>query len=182
LKTVAVYGSSMVQADQPDYMATLAVGKALAQAGYAVMTGGYAGVMEAASKGAHEVGGHVVGVTTSVFKNGRGDGLIPNQWVVDEIRHETLRERLLHLVLEADAYVCMPGGMGTFHELITVWELMRAGDIPQRPLICYGAYWREMLAPMRLSPYVRPQSWEMLTFVDTPDEVVDALQEALPVS
>ncbi len=175
MKAVAVYGSSMVQADQPDYVATYAVGKALAEAGYAVMTGGYAGVMEAASKGAHDVGGHVIGVTTSVFKNGRGDGFTPNQWLVDEIRHETLRERLLHLVLEADAYVCMPGGMGTLHELITVWELMRAGDIPTRPLLCYGGYWRDMLAPMRQSLYIRPNSWEMLRFVNTPQAIINEL-------
>lgn len=176
IKTVAVYGSSIVQSHEADYIAAYQVGKLLAQAGYNVMTGGYAGVMGAASQGAAEVGGHVIGVTTTAFDNGRGDGFKANQWVVDEIRHPTLRERLLHLVLEADAYVVMPGGLGTLHELITVWELMRVGDIPRRPLICYGTYWDDMLEPIRHSPYIRKEAWQLLLYAHQPQDVIELLQ------
>ncbi|MFW5709194.1 MAG: LOG family protein [Chloroflexota bacterium] len=181
MKTIAIYGSSIVQADHVHYEAAYQVGRALAAAGYTVMTGGYAGVMEAASKGAAEVGGHVIGVTTEVFTALRGDGAQPNPWVVDEIRHPSLRERLTHLVLEADGYICMPGGMGTLHELITVWELMRVGDIPTRPLLCYGDYWREMLEPIQRSPYARPQAWQMVHFVQTPDDVVTLLHQNISI-
>jgi len=176
LQTIAVYGSSMVQPGEADYEASYEVGKAIAQAGLTVMTGGYAGVMEAASKGAAEVGGQVIGVTTDAIEVFRGNNLKANQWLVDEIRHPTLRERLTHLVLEADAYVCMPGGLGTLHELVTVWELMRVGDIPIAPLICYGTYWKDMLAQLYTSPYIRTDSWDMLQFVDTPQQVVAILQ------
>lgn len=176
MKVVAVYGSAMVQSHEADYIASYEVGKVLAQAGYGVMTGGYAGVMGAASQGAAEAGGYVIGVTTSAFDTGEGDGVMPNQWLADEIRHPTLRERLLHLVLEADAYVVMPGGMGTMHELITVWELMRVGEIPVRPLICYGHYWDKMLEPMLQSPYIRKQAWDLLLIAHQPEDVVTLLQ------
>jgi hypothetical protein len=177
VKTVAVYGSSMVQPDQADYKNAYEVGRMLGSAGYTVMTGGYAGVMEAASKGAAMAGGHVIGVTTDVFKLGRGDGVQANAWVANEIRHPTLRERLLHLVLEADAYVTMPGGLGTLHELITVWELIRVGDIPARPLICYGDYWDSMLATMRESPYVKQTAWDLLAVAHAPEEILALLQK-----
>ena len=179
MKTIAVYGSSAVQPTETDYNNSYDVGKALGQAGYAVMTGGYAGVMEAASKGAAEVGGHVIGVTTDKIEAYREDETKPNKWLVDEIRHPTLRERLMHLVLEADGYVIMPGGLGTLHELITVWELMRVGDISTRPLICYGEYWRDMLNSLHQSPYIKAEMWDMLIFVDSVDEVLTHLNREL---
>ena len=158
-----------------EYEDSFQVGAALGAAGYTVMTGGYAGVMEAASKGASEAGGHVIGVTTGKIEAFRGGATKPNQWVVDEIRHATLRERLMHLVLEADGYVCMPGGLGTLHELVTVWELMRVGDIEKAPLICYGKYWDTMLAQMYDSPFIKRTSWDLLEFVDNPDEMIEIL-------
>jgi hypothetical protein len=173
MKTVAVYGGAIVAPESDDYAATFAVGKALAEAGYAVMTGGYSGVMEAASRGASEAGGHVIGVTTERIESLRGAKI--NQWVVDEIRHPTLRERLMHLVLEADAYVVMPGGLGTLNELVTVWELIRVGDIPRRPLIGYGPFWREVLAPFMDTPYVQNSMIELIQFVQTPQAMIEAL-------
>lgn len=172
MNTIAVYGSSMVEPGESSYIDSYEVGKALAEAGYAVMTGGYAGVMEAVSRGASEAGGHVIGVTTARIEEFRGNALRPNQWLVDEIRHPTLRERLNHLVLEADGYVCMPGGLGTLHELVTVWELIRVGDIPMRPLVCYGSYWKDMLVPLTHSPYIAKASWDIPQFAQTPQDVV----------
>ncbi len=177
MKTIAVYGSSATLPGEKDYEDSLAVGAALAQAGYAVMTGGYAGVMEAASRGAHEAGGHVIGVTTETIENFRGGNLKRNQWVVDEVRHPNLRERLMHLILSADAYVIMPGGLGTLNELVSVWELMRVNEIPQRAIICYGDYWRTMLALMQDSRYIHEDSWSMLQFVDTPAQMIKALSK-----
>ncbi|GAB4521224.1 MAG: hypothetical protein OHK0046_32350 [Anaerolineae bacterium] len=176
IQTVAVYGSSMIQPDEPEYQAAYDVGKALGMAGYTVMTGGYNGIMEAVSKGASEVKGHVVGVTTDVIDALRSSG--PNQWIVDEVRLPTLRERLMHLVLEADAYVAMPGGLGTLHELVTVWELIRVGDIPRRPIICYGDFWAKMLDGLYDSRYIHPGAWDYLKFAYTPQDILDFLRGA----
>lgn len=174
MKTISVFGSSLPHPHEADYIAAYDVGRALGEAGFCVMTGGYAGVMEGASKGAAEANALVIGVTTVQIDIIRNHGC--NQWVKNEIKYPTLRERLLHLVTEADAYVVMPGGVGTLNELITVWELMRIGDIHVRPLICYGAYWRDTLAALKQSPYVMPHYWDMLEFADTPQEVVTKLQ------
>lgn len=167
----------MPHAHEPDYIAAYNIGRALGEAGYCVMTGGYAGIMEAASRGAAEADAHVIGVTTVQIDIIRSHGC--NQWVNDEIKYPTLRERLLHLVTEADGYVVMPGGVGTLNELITVWELMRIGDIDNRPLICYGAYWLHTLAELKKSQYVLPHYWDMIEFADTPQEVIAKLQNRM---
>lgn len=179
MKTIAVYGSSAVQAHEQDYIDSYHVGKALAQAGYAVMSGGYGGVMEAVSKGASDVAGHVIGVTTPIIEAYRNDETRPNQWITEEIRYDSLRERVEHLVMQADAYVVMPGGLGTLHELSTVWELVRVGDLNNRPIICYGAFWHDTLITLRDNAYVRPNAWEVLQFVNTVEEMVTTLQQDL---
>ncbi len=175
MKTIAIYGSAMVQPGEPDYDASYAVGQALARGGYAVMTGGYAGVMGAASHGASSAGGHVIGVTTGAVERLRGPEVQMNAWVTEKVHYDTLHERLMHLVRDADGYVVMPGGLGTLTELAMVWELMRVRDIPQRPFILYGRYWRDMLSELHTSPYVRQTDWHVFTYVDSPDAVVSTL-------
>lgn len=179
MQTIAVYGSSAVQTHEQDYIDAYQVGKALAQAGYTVMTGGYGGVMEATSKGASEGNGHVIGVTTPAIEAFRNDETRPNQWISEEIRYESLRERVEHLVMQADAYVVMPGGLGTLHELSTVWELVRVGDITNRPIICYGMFWHDVLATLRDNAYVKSDSWDVLQFVNTVDELITSLKQDL---
>ena len=176
---IAVYGSSKVQPHEEDYLAACAVGSVLAENGYTVMTGGYSGIMEAASKGAAEAGGQAIGVTAGSIERYR-NGTV-NAWVTKEIRQETLRERILYLILEPAAYVVMPGGTGTLNELITAWELVRVGDIPKRPIICYGEYWKNMLATMQKSPYLAADAWELLDFAEAPQEIVDILQIKMKV-
>ena len=178
MKTIAVFGSAMVQPDQPDFVAAYEVGKALASAGFEVMTGGYAGVMGAASQGAGEVGGHVIGVTTGAVERLRGPELHVNKWVVDKIHYDSLHERLMHLVRDADGYVVMPGGLGTLTELSMAWELMRTRDIPMRPIVCFGRYWGDVLSVLKTSPYVRESDWQTLTFADTPTDIVNIFKGA----
>ncbi|MFW5772774.1 MAG: LOG family protein [Phototrophicaceae bacterium] len=170
MKTVAVYGSAVVRPGEPEYQDAYEIGRALAQAGYAIMTGGYGGIMGAASQGAAEAGGHVIGVTSRAIELLRDDQA--NAWVSEEIKYDTLRDRLLHLVLHADACVVMPGGLGTLNELALSWELGRVGDLPLRPLVCYGDFWRQMLEPLRGTRYMAPYAWEMVSFADHPGDVV----------
>ena len=179
MKTVAVYGSSAVKSHHADYIAAQNVGKALAQAGYAVMTGGYSGIMEAASRGAAEAGGRVIGVTTSCIETHRGPKTHVNQWVIEEIRQPTLRERLMYLILQSDAYIIMPGGLGTLTELALTWELIRVDELPTRPTICYGSYWADILASFRQCAYITPDTWRVLDFAETPHEVTNILKATL---
>ncbi len=171
---ISVFGSSMVTPGDADYAAAVAVGAALARAGYAVMSGGYGGIMEASSRGASEAGGHVIGVTTEQLDELREVRV--NAWVAEHRVYPRLADRLNHLVREANGYVVMPGGVGTLGELTLAWEYMRVREIPLRPLLCYGDLWRTVLAPFLDDRYVPPSHQAMVTFVNTPDQIVQALQ------
>ena len=168
--TVAVFGSSIIRADDPYYEVSVQVGRALASAGYQVVTGGYDGVMEAVSKGASEAGGHVIGVTSDRIRALRGARA--NSWIAELVHFETLRDRLLHLVWESDGYVVMPGGFGTMLELLTALEFVHARDLTPRPLVAYGPFWRELLDPMHDNRLFRSSYWQYIQMADTTEAIV----------
>lgn len=172
-KIVAVFGSARIKPDVVEYQQTYEVGYALAKAGFSVMTGGYEGVMEAASKGASEGGGHVIGVASKPIEILRSTR--PNPWVNEVINFDSLHERLSYLVRNSDAYVVMPGGLGTLNELILAWELIRVKDISPRPLVCYGDYWETMLANLRTTHYLDEKDWSCLQVAHTPAAIVETI-------
>jgi uncharacterized protein (TIGR00730 family) len=136
---VSVFGGSAPRPGTPPYEEAQALGDALARAGWTVATGGYTGVMEAASRGACEAGGHVIGVTCSLIEDWKG--LRANAWVKEEKRFATLRERLGHLVEFCDAAVALPGGIGTLSEIALTWSLLQTGEIKRKPFILLGPVW-----------------------------------------
>jgi len=174
MKIITVYGSSKVRPGDNDYEASLLVGRKLAEAGYAVMTGGYYGVMEAISKGAHEAGGHVIGAITDQI--GKRYNLKPNPYVKEVINYPKLRDRILHMIEKADGYVAMPGGVGTLHEIAETWELMRVGGAPVRPFVCYGTLWKTVIDALHDSPYLGDGYEGMLSVVQTPEDVIPNLK------
>jgi uncharacterized protein (TIGR00730 family) len=139
-KIVSVFGGSAPRPGTSAYAEAQALGAALARAGWTVATGGYSGVMEAASRGANEAGGHVIGVTCSLIEEWRQ--LRPNAWVQEEQRFATLRERLNYLVDFCDAAVALPGGIGTLSEVALTWSLLQTGEIRAKPLILLGQVWQ----------------------------------------
>jgi uncharacterized protein (TIGR00730 family) len=153
------------------------VGARLAQAGFAVATGGYAGTMAAVSQGAAEQGGRVIGVGCHRIETFRGAGF--NQWVGEAISYETLTDRLLHLVRNNDGMVVLPGGVGTLSEFALAWSLLQVGELDSRPLVLLGAIWRETMAPLVTSPYVGPNTAAILRYAATPAEVVKQLELVL---
>jgi len=173
---ISVFGSSAPKPDSTEYEDSRTVGKLLAQAGLAVQTGGYSGVMAAASQGAHEAGGQVIGITSSQIESYRP--LAPNQWVKQEIKYPTLRERLLHLVLDCAGCIVMPGGIGTLSEMALIWSFMQVGEIEARPIILVGDLWQRTITAF-LSDHVRPEHYQLLTFVDTPAEAVAQMVKQL---
>lgn len=173
MSIVAVYGSAMPKPGEAVYEETRRVGYALAKAGYAVMTGGYNGLMAAASQGAAEAGGHVIGVACLALERARGVRI--NPWVNDVISCETMMERLTVLVSQPSAFVTMPGGLGTLNELVYTSELMRAGDIPRRPIVCYGDFWENIVQDPNVGQYMHSSGWGDLRFAHLPEQVVEVL-------
>lgn len=135
---VTVFGGS--RPDDAGYEQALQLGRLLGQAGYAVLTGGYIGTMEAVSRGAAESAGHVIGVTCDEIEAWRP--VRPNRWVMEERRCATLRQRITTLIDDCDAAIALPGGPGTLAEIAQMWNHLLIGAIPPRPLILVGEGWR----------------------------------------
>lgn len=173
MKTITVYGSSQVRPNDAVYQNAVSIGQGLARAGFAVMSGGYYGVMEAVSKGAREANGRVIGVTTDQI--GLQFNIQPNSHLHEIVNYADLRDRLLHMVEKADAYLAMPGGIGTLHEIAETWELMRIGGIPRRPFVCYGPMWADVIATLEDSPFLGDGYHGMIALAQSPAEVMDFL-------
>lgn len=138
---ISVFGGSKTPVDSPDYRAALELGRGLALAGHAVLTGGYGGTMEAVSRGAAEAGGQVIGVTCLEIESWRP--VKPNPWVAREVKHATLNQRLLDLVTHCDLAIALPGGVGTLTEVAMAWNLMVVAINPPRPILLVGAGWQD---------------------------------------
>jgi uncharacterized protein (TIGR00730 family) len=172
-KVIGIYGGANVQPGTPDYVDAYHLGVELACAGYAVMTGGYSGTMEAISHGAAEAEGHVIGVTVALFKE---RGLIPNPFLNEEIHLPTLAERLNYLIVRPDAYVFLKGGTGTLSELALAWSLLQVTEVPPRPMVLVGPMWREFLTHFAAVSTVAPRDLGLMTLVDSVRGVIPALQ------
>jgi uncharacterized protein (TIGR00730 family) len=171
---ITVFGGSLLVPGENAYTEAMRLGRLLASAGHTVLTGGYIGSMEAVSRGAAEAGGHVIGVTCQEIENYRKTG--PNQWVVEERRFITLRERLFALIDGCDAALALPGGAGTLGEIALMWNEMTIGAIKVRPLILIGAGWQDIFVEVFSSQgaYIPEVARHLLTFVDN---IEDAVQE-----
>lgn len=142
-KIITVFGSSRPRAEDADYEEARALGRALAERGFAVCSGGYGGVMEAVSRGAKAAGGKTYGVTAEFF------GRKPNQWVDVEVEKKTWEERLFELVRLGDGFVACKGGTGTLVELAVVWEMLNKSVMTERPFVALGEFWQPILDRVR---------------------------------
>lgn len=141
---VAVFGGASATPGDQVYQDALRLGSLLGARGHTVLTGGYIGVMEAASRGAREAGGHVIGVTCTEIENYRDTKA--NQWVVEEWSYASLRERMYALIDNCDAAVVMPGGVGTLSELAVMWNELIVNSSHLRPLILVGNGWQQVIS------------------------------------
>ena len=140
---ITIFGGSQPREGSTAYAEAMELGRLLAQRGHTVLTGGYIGVMEAVSRGAHEAGGHVIGVTCEDIEAWRP--IRANKWVKEERRKKTLIERLQALIEGCDAAIALPGGTGTLTEIALMWNLIVVESLPLRPLILVGRGWQSTL-------------------------------------
>ncbi|MDP2622809.1 MAG: LOG family protein [Actinomycetota bacterium] len=146
---IAVFGASVAEPGDEVYEQGVACGRLLAESGYAVVTGGYGGVMEAVSLGAHEMGGRVLGVTApGVFPHRES----ANPFVSEESQAAHLMERIHELTDVSSGSIALPGSLGTLAELAIAWNLAYvarfSGSLP-KPVVVVGDHWArvvEMLA------------------------------------
>jgi uncharacterized protein (TIGR00725 family) len=177
-KIVTVFGSSRPQEGEPDYDQARLLGRALAQAGFAVCTGGYAGTMAAVSRGAKEAAGKTYGVTSDFF------AAKANPWIDVEVRVATWQERLFELIRLADGFVACKGGTGTLVELAVVWEMLNKSVMAAKPFAVLGNFWQPIIESVRGVELAHAASWReadgpLLWSAASPGEVALYLAEKL---
>lgn len=170
---VTVFGGSQTKPGDALYSAAQRLGSLLGARGHTVLTGGYVGVMEAVSRGAAEAGGHVIGVTCAEIEAWRPIG--KNQWVQEEQRYPSLRQRIFALIEGGDVALAMPGGIGTLAEVSEMWSHMQSGAIPTRPLLLVGPGWKRTFQAFyaALGDFIPQQYRHLLIFVDDVDSAIE---------
>lgn len=172
-KRITVFGGSRCGPDSVEYKEAHKLGRLLVEAGFDVCSGGYSGIMEAISRGAHEAGGHVIGVTMEQFKS------TPNPYLKKIEPSADFYARLQILIRESVGYIALRGGMGTVTEISLVWNKLVMGVLPQRPLILLGACWPRAINCIREHLVVSDEDMTHLLFAATSDEAVAFLRERI---
>ena len=170
-RIVTIFGGSKCGEESVEYRQARRVGQLLAQAGYTICTGGYLGVMEAASRGAHERGGRVLGIVMNQFK------AEPNRYLTDKVATAHFYERLQHLIMRSIGFIAVRGGMGTVTEMSLVWNKLQTRVIEPRPLVLLGECWPPLIEAFRRNLVVSEADVSLLHFAATPEEAVSVILE-----
>ena len=174
-RAVSVFGSARTQRTSPEYDAGVRLGTALAEAGYAVITGGGPGTMEAVNKGASQAGGVSVGLGIELpFEQ------TINEWVDLGLNFRYFFVRKVLLFKYSSGFVALPGGVGTVDELFEAFTLIQTRKIRQFPMVLMGtAYWRpltDLLHRMAIDGAIDPGDLELLFVTDSVDEAIRHLE------
>jgi uncharacterized protein (TIGR00730 family) len=172
-KTVTIFGSARKPQDDGVTIMAYELAQQLAKEGFAVVTGGGHGVMEASNKGAYDIGGASIGLNI----------LLPteqtlNAYTTDNYQFEHFFGRKVAMTLDASAYIYMPGGFGTFDELFEILALEQTGKIPRAPIILVGSeFWNEvdqLIRSLLLDKYhmISNEDHELYRIIDDYDEIV----------
>ena len=169
---VSIFGSARVAEESDVYVAAREVGRCFAHAGFAVVTGGGPGVMEAANRGARDGGGLSVGFNIKLPHEQAGN---PYCDVSLTFKHFYARKTMF--VKAAEGFVVFPGGFGTMDELFEALTLTQTGKIDHFPLVLFDSdYWGEMLdwAAKELLGHgtISAEDLDLMTVTDDPDEAV----------
>lgn len=168
-KRITVFGGSRCNAESLEYQEAVKLGRLLAEAGFDVCSGGYAGIMEAVSHGAHQAAGHVIGMTMMQFTG------TPNSYVKTVVPNKDFYSRLERLILESDGYIALRGGMGTVTEISLVWNKLTTRVMPPKPLILLGDCWPKVIEAFCQQLVVSEQDLSHLSFAATAEEAIAIL-------
>jgi uncharacterized protein (TIGR00730 family) len=178
---VTVFGSARTKPDDPYYAAGRALGAALAQRGYAVITGGGPGIMEAVNRGCHEAGGLSVGCNIELPHEQQLNKYVD---LGVEFRYFFVRKNMF--VKYAQGFVIFPGGLGTLDELFESLTLAQTGKIEHFPIVLFGsAYWKGLLDWMRAVVLAHgamaEDDFNLVSITDDVEEAADMATRPLPL-
>ncbi|MFT3714532.1 MAG: TIGR00730 family Rossman fold protein [Gordonia sp. (in: high G+C Gram-positive bacteria)] len=175
-QAITVFGSARVEPGSAEYETGVQLGRKLAEAGFAVITGGGPGAMEAVNRGAFEVGGTSIGLNIELpFEQHM------NPWLTTGMNFRYFFVRKTMFMKYAQGFVCLPGGMGTMDELFEAVTLVQTGKILKFPIVLIGKdYWGGLLDWIRdrmlAEGKIGPDDLHLMTLVDTVDEAVEAVK------
>jgi uncharacterized protein (TIGR00730 family) len=175
---VAVFGSARTRPDDPVYQAARETTALLAQAGFAVITGGGPGIMEAANRGAFEAGGASVGCNIELPHE-----QYANPYLTLSLKFKYFFVRKMMFVKYSNAFIIFPGGFGTLDELFEALTLIQTRKIRNFPVVLYGSeYWQGMLdwirGPVLGAANIAAHDLRLLHLTDSPAEVVEIISRS----
>lgn len=168
-RIVTIFGGSKCAEGSDEYREAKLLGGMLAEAGYTICTGGYLGVMEAASRGANEKGGRVYGIVMNQFKSE------PNRYLTDKVATDHFYDRLQNLITRSIGFVAFRGGMGTVTEISLVWNKLQTRVLASRPLVLVGDCWPPIVEACQRTLAVTDADVGLLDFVAGAAEARDVL-------
>jgi len=174
---VTVFGSARFTEVNPYYRMARQVGAGLASAGFTVMTGGGPGIMEAANRGAKDVGGRSIGCNIVLPAEQK-----PNAYVDHWVTFRYFFVRKVMLVKYSYAFIALPGGFGTMDEIFETATLIQTGKIREFPLVLMGKEFWAPLIEFMSERMVRARTidrvdLERITVTDSPDEAVQVITD-----
>ena len=178
---VTVFGSARSRPKDPYYKAGMALGAALARRGFAVITGGGPGIMEAVNRGCHDAGGLSVGCNIELPQEQSLNKYVD---LGVEFRYFFVRKNMF--VKYARGFVIFPGGLGTLDELFESLTLAQTGKIEHFPIVLFGtSYWSGLIDWLKkvvlTAGAIAPEDLELLSFTDDPEEAAEMATRPLPV-
>ncbi len=173
---VSIFGSARTQTDDPAYLHARDIAARFASQGFAVITGGGGGIMEAANKGAAEAGGKSVGLNIRLPFEQK-----PNPFANLELEFKYFFIRKVMFIKYAAAYIGMPGGFGTLDEIFEVMTLIQTQRIKPFPIILAGSdYWSGLLdwvkERLKETGMISPKDMDIVQVLDDPDEIVKTVK------
>jgi uncharacterized protein (TIGR00730 family) len=169
---VAVLGSASIEKTDQRWQDARALGGALAERGWTVLTGGYGGLMGAVAEGARAAGGHTVGLPMTEWEH-----LTPHAANAELRWSADYAERVAHL-LSADVAIALPGGVGTLAEASMIWAAAQT-EPGAAQLVLVGDAWRQLIDQLGRSFVIAPEDLTIPTMVDDVSDIVDAVEQAL---
>lgn len=176
---VCVFGSARTDENDPDYKLATELAKNIADRGYAVITGGGPGIMEAANKGAHEAGGVSIGCNIELPKE-----QYINHFVNMPVNFRYFFCRKTTFVKYSQAFILFPGGFGTLDELFEALTLIQTNKIKNFPVVLMNSkYWSGLLDWMRENllkeKKISPEDFDIFKVCDCPEEAANHISEQL---
>ncbi len=178
---VSMFGSARTKTGAPEYQKAEKIASLLAKGGFAVITGGGGGIMEAANKGAAEAGGTSVGLNIVLPHEQK-----PNPYANIQLEFDYFFLRKVMFVKYASAYIIMPGGFGTLDELFEAVTLIQTHRIRPFPLILVGSdYWTGLVdwirATLMAEGKMSSADLDILQIMDEPEEIVSAVKKVVTI-